>query len=33
VDPVFRQALGDYFYLMRTPDIDEMHRLVDFVQG
>jgi hypothetical protein len=29
----FRNAMGDYAYLIRTASLEEMHSIVDFIQA
>jgi hypothetical protein len=32
VSPVFSRAMGDYAYLLRTPDFDEVMAVIEFIQ-
>lgn len=32
VSPVFSRAMGDYAYLVRSPDFDELMQAIDFIQ-
>jgi biotin carboxylase len=32
VPPIFRTAMGDYTYLVRSPELDEIRQMVEFIQ-